>query len=78
MTAPTLRVGALYRVKRDGAWTSGRCLGCFLGAYVWQIESAPLPTSRVEEVAESVVEVDWVRDPFAATVRISAMVRVMR
>lgn len=28
------------------------------------------------EIGEQVIEVDWVRDPFAGTVRMSAMVRV--
>jgi hypothetical protein len=70
MPNPTLITGALYRVRRDGAWTSGRCMGCFLGAYVWQIDNAPLPTSRVEEIGEPVVEVQWTVDPFSGrTVR---------
>jgi hypothetical protein len=64
--------GALYRIRWCGEWRIARYVA--KDKWTWR-GGEPLYTTPTE-IGEPVIEVDWVRDPFAATVRMSAMVRV--
>ncbi len=73
--AMTPRIGALYRILWAGEWKVAR----YVAKDEWQWPEPPCHrlVSHPAKIGEEVLEVPWARDPFAAVMRMSAMVRVL-